>query len=128
MIALHFILEALYFKIYYYEERSKHLMSMGRNPFVYLVAAGIVVTVASYFSWLATSTALRKMGSLILAFMTIAVVAVEHFKQPNIDYYPPMKLEARVHYVIVQSGILIGCLLLFSVGSVRAQPYKKEID
>lgn len=128
MVALCFILETFLFKVYYFEEKNKFLKSIGKDPLLYLFTVGAVNVLASYFAWYGKTTFLRKFGALCLAFMTLVQTVNEVVKIPHTRYIPPVTNEAQIHFIIVQSKTFIACLLLFSVGSLQPQPFKKEAD
>jgi len=127
MIAIHFILQTIYFKLFQYNRLSKHLHFLDKSLFLHIFAIGFIHTVGSYFAWLGRSGLQRKRAALALALTTAAIALLEQ-SDPASGVLYQMKLEAKIHYLIVQTGIVTSCLLLYSIGRLEAQPYKRAVD
>ena len=81
----------------------------------------------SYFAWLGRTASQRKYAAFILALATAALSLAEQ-AGPGSGILYQMKLEAKIHHFIVQTGIVTGCLLLYSIGDLEAHPYKHAED
>ena len=83
--------------------------------------------IGSYYAWLGKTGQQKKYAALALALMTVILALVEQaYSASGIAYQ--LSTEATIHYLIVQSGIIISCLLLYSTGDLKAQPYKHAAD
>ena len=88
---------------------------------------GSVHLFGSYFAWLGRTGTQRKRAAILLAVTTAALALLEQ-SDPGSGVLFHMKLEAKVHYLIVQTGITTGCMLLYSIAALEAQPYKYAAD
>ena len=77
--------------------------------------------------WLGRTGFLRKRAALMLSLTTIGLALVEK-GDPASGVLYQMKPEEKIHYFIVQTGIVTSCLLLYAIGSLEAQPYKHAAD
>ena len=118
----------MWFKIYRFNQFNKQLHLVGRNPLIYNFFVGIIEIFASYFSWFGFTGSQKKLGSITLAVLTAVLTIYEEASYSAVTGFHPMKKEAMIHYCIVQTGIILGCLMLYSVADAKAQPYKKAAD
>ena len=60
--------------------------------------------------------------------LTIIGLALVEQGDPASGVLYQMKPEEKIHYFIVQTGIVTSCLLLYAIGSLEAQPYQHAVD
>jgi len=115
----HFILQTIYFKLFQYNRLSKHLHFLDKKP----ISSHICHRIYTY-CWILFCLAWEKRvakkksspGSSSYNCSNCSVGAVG----PCVESFISHETKAKIHYLIVQTGIVTNCLLLYSIGRLEA--------